>query len=87
MQSAMRLILLLATCVVCGCARLEIEAQERALEQLEKSTQEATRRAHDAEQRARSAQETLKASLRCLMSIYILVCNCAYMSRHKDVCS
>ncbi|KAL3146280.1 hypothetical protein ABBQ32_002981 [Trebouxia sp. C0010 RCD-2024] len=40
--------------------RLEIEAQERALEQLEKSAQEATRRAHDAEQKARSAQETLK---------------------------
>lgn len=53
-----------------GLVRLEIEAQERALEQLEKSTQEATRRAHDAEQRAKSAQETLKASLSflCLMS-------------------
>ena len=61
-----------------GCVRLEIEAQERALEQLEKSTQEATRKAHDAEQRARSAQESLKASLSFLfvrVFVCILVCN------------
>ena len=80
-----RLVALLATLAhvsasqlsVCGCDRLEIEAQERALEQLEKSTQEATRKAHDAEQRARSAQETLKANLSFLFlnSVYTLVCS------------
>ncbi|DBA92094.1 TPA: hypothetical protein ACH3X1_015822 [Trebouxia sp. C0004] len=40
--------------------RLEIEAQEQALEQLEKNTQEATRKAHDAEQKAKSALDALK---------------------------
>ena len=40
--------------------RLEIEAQEQALEQLEKSTQEATRKAHDAEQKSKSALDALK---------------------------
>lgn len=43
--------------------RLEIEAQEQALEQLEKSTQEATRKAHDAEQKAKSALDALKVCL------------------------
>lgn len=47
----------------CVCGRLEIEAQEQALEQLEKSSQEATRRAHDAEQKAKSALDTLKVCL------------------------
>lgn len=45
------------------CVRLEIEAQEQALEQLEKSTQEATRKAHDAEQKAKSALDALKVCL------------------------
>ena len=48
---------------VCLYVRLEIEAQEQALEQLEKSTQEATRRAHDAEQKAKSALDALKVCL------------------------
>jgi len=48
---------------VCVYVRLEIEAQEQALEQLEKSTQEATRRAHDAEQKAKSALDALKVCL------------------------
>lgn len=66
----------------CGCVRLEIEAQEQALEQLEKSTQEATRKAHDAEQRARSAQETFKAnpSFLCIMFVCTLVCSCTCMA-------
>lgn len=41
--------------------RLEIEAQEQALEQMEKRLQEAIRTAHEAEQRARAASDTLKA--------------------------
>ena len=48
---------------ICLYVRLEIEAQEQALEQLEKSAQEATRKAHDAEQKAKSALDALKVCL------------------------
>ena len=53
----------------CVCSRLEIEAQEQALEQLEKGSQEATRRAHDAEQKAKSALDTLKVCLSPLQAM------------------
>ncbi len=52
--------------------RLEIEAQEQALEQLEKSTQEATRKAHDAEQRAKSALDALKVCLSDKLNLPLL---------------